>query len=143
MKSIKWLCCCLLLLAGRSTYAQQEGYQLREGVHNLTLQWVGWDHPGKVQIHKKGAVYTVKGEQRGKDNVGFVTIDGTLKVVSAKELLFEGTIQTMDSTINQGKVCEKKGTYHFVSKGTRKYWRLQEMNSCEGNNVVDYVDIYF
>jgi hypothetical protein len=26
--------------------------------------------------------------------------------------------------------------------GNRKYWRLQEKQSCEGENTVDYVDIY-
>jgi hypothetical protein len=117
--------------------------QLREGAHNLTLQWVGWDKPGKAQVHKNtDGTYSIEGEQKGKD--GFVTIKGTLKQgASDKELIFDGDIKTMEKTINNGQVCEKHGTYHFLAKDKRKYWRLQEMDNCEGNNVVDYVDIYF
>ncbi|OMP74775.1 hypothetical protein, partial [[Flexibacter] sp. ATCC 35208] len=57
-------------------------------------------------------------------------------------MTFKGTIQTKYSGVNNGQVCEKTGTYHFLVKGERKYWRLQEMDNCEGNNVVDYVDIF-
>ena len=145
MKKIRLLLCSMLL-TGYGAYAQQTPptNQLREGTHNFTLQWIGWDNPGKVQIKKdKDGNYTVKGEQRDTQNGGFVTIDGVLKVVSPRELTFEGTIQTMDKSLNGGKVCDKTGTYHFLAKGARKYWRLQEMDNCEGNNVVDYVDIFF
>lgn len=127
----------LLLLSISGLHAQ-----LREGVHNFTCQWVSWDKPGKVQVHKQNdGTYTIEGEQRGKD--GFVTIKGTLKVDNDKELLFTGTIQTQSKGINNDQVCDKTGTYHFLTKDKRKYWRLQEMDNCEGNNVVDYVDIYF
>ncbi|MCW3465071.1 hypothetical protein [Chitinophaga nivalis] len=139
---------CVILMGSIATYAQQTKepapFVLREGKHNLTLQWVSWNQPGKAVIKKKkDGTYSIQGEQRGADNAGFVTIDGVLKVVSAKELEFEGTIRTKDNSINGGEVCEKKGTYHFLAKGARKYWRLQEMENCEGNNVVDYVDIFF
>lgn len=132
-----------LSLAFTSSFAQQSGKQLREGIHNLTLQWISWDKPGKVHIKKQpDGTYTVKGEQRG-DNGDFVTIDGTLTVVTFSELTFNGKIQTKYNNVNNGEVCDKTGTYHFLAKGARKYWRLQEMDNCEGNNVVDYVDIYF
>ncbi|MBC9934487.1 hypothetical protein [Chitinophaga qingshengii] len=133
------------MLTGYTTYAQQPAANtLREGKHNLTLQWVSWERPGKVMISKqKDGTYSVKGEQRDEKTGDFVTIDGALTVVSPKELTFNGTIRTQYSNVNQGKVCEKTGTYHFLAKGARKYWRLQEMDNCEGNNVVDYVDIYF
>lgn len=144
----KFFGACLLtaaLLAGYASYAQQPAANtLREGKHDLTLQWISWDRPGKVMIKKqKDGTYTVKGEQRDAKSGDFVTIDGTLTADSPKELTFNGIIRTQYSNVNGGKVCEKNGTYHFVSKGARKYWRLQEMDNCEGNNVVDYVDIYF
>ncbi len=143
MKKIKWLCLCMALLTGYHSFAQEKApFRLREGKHNFTLQWVGWHNPGKVLISKRSdGLFNVKGEQRSSE--GFVTIDGTLKVLSPQELLFEGTIQTMEKSLNKGEVCEKKGVYHFLAKGARKYWRLQEMDNCEGNNVVDYVDIFF
>ncbi|KAA2238998.1 hypothetical protein F0L74_22555 [Chitinophaga agrisoli] len=136
-----------LLLGAIASHAQPKATdpkQLREGAHNFSLQWIGWENPGKVQItHKSGDLYFVTGEQRSADKADFVTISGTLKVLSAQELLFEGTIQTRYSDINNGQVCDKTGTYHFLAKGERKYWRLQEMDNCGGNSVVDYVDIFF
>lgn len=132
-----------LSLVCSAIFAQQAPRQLREGVHNFTLQWISWDKPGKVQIKKqKDGTYTVKGEQRGEDG-DFVTIDGILTVVTFAEMTFTGKIQTRYANINKGEVCDKTGTYHFLAKGARKYWRLQEMDNCEGNNVVDYVDIFF
>ncbi|WP_212005230.1 hypothetical protein [Chitinophaga sp. HK235] len=135
----------IVILTGYSTYAQQPAANTpREGKHNFTLQWISWDKPGKVMItKKKDGTYSIKGEQRDAATGDFVTIDGSLIVVSLRELTFEGNIQTRYSNVNAGKVCDKTGTYHFLAKGTRKYWRLQEMDNCEGNNVVDYVDIFF
>ncbi|PWV47622.1 hypothetical protein [Chitinophaga sp. S165] len=137
------LIACLIFVSVCPVYAQKKTIPaLREGTHNFTLQWISWDKPGKVQIRKQSKdTYTVKGEQR--DAKSFVTIDGTLKVVSPAELLFTGTIKSLYASINEGNVCERTGTYHFLAKGARKYWRLQEMDNCEGNNVVDYIDIYF
>jgi len=143
MKRIILLSTLILSLVFTNSHAQQPVKQLREGTHNFTLQWISWDKPGKAQIKKQAdGTYTVKGEQRGADG-DFVTIDGTLTVVTFAEMTFSGTIKTKYSNVNGGEVCEKTGTYHFLAKGTRKYWRLQEMDNCEGNNVVDYVDIFF
>ncbi|WP_291906762.1 hypothetical protein [Chitinophaga sp. CB10] len=133
------------LLAGSYTFAQSApGKTLTPGKHNFTLQWISWDVPGKVNIVKNAdGTFAIKGEQYSDDKKDFVTIDGTITQTSPAELVFTGTIRTRYSNVNNGEVCEKKGTYHFLSKGARKYWRLQEMDNCEGNNVVDYVDIFF
>jgi len=121
----------------------QDARKLREGSHNLTLQWISWDKPGKAQIKKNSdGTFSINGKQTGEKG-DFVTIEGTLTVVTFAEMTFKGTIQTKYSGVNNGEVCEKTGTYHFLVKGARKYWRLQEMDNCEGNNVVDYVDIFF
>jgi len=45
--------------------------------------------------------------------------------------------------LNNGEECVREGEYNFKATGKRQYWRLQEMDNCEGGNVVDYVDIYF
>lgn len=134
----------IVILAGlvQSGFAQDKR-QLREGTHNFTLQWISWDQPGKVQIKKNSdGTYQVTGKQTGKGG-DFVTIDGTLTVVTFSEMTFKGKIETKASGVNNGEICTKNGTYHFLAKGARKYWRLQEMENCEGNNVVDYVDIFF
>ncbi|SDG57873.1 hypothetical protein [Chitinophaga filiformis] len=145
MKRISSLLLVFILTCTYSAYAQKKTTPtFREGTHNFTLQWISWDKPGKVQIRKKNkSTYTIKGEQRDAQSKSFVTIDGTLKVVSSSELVFTGTIKSLYESINEGNVCERTGTYHFLAKGARKYWRLQEMENCEGNNVTDYIDIYF
>jgi hypothetical protein len=121
----------------------QDTRKLREGTHNFTLQWISWDQPGKAQIKKNSdGTYSITGKQTNKEG-DLVTIDGTLTVVTFSEMTFKGKIETKYSNVNDGKVCVKDGTYHFLAKGARKYWRLQEMDNCEGNNVVDYVDIFF
>jgi hypothetical protein len=132
-----------------ASHAQQKTAStdvLREGAHMFSVQWISWDNlkqAGTAQIHKKeGDLYNITGQQGSKDGLSFVTIDGTLQVTSPTELLFKGTIRTQVSDENQGKVCEKTGTYHFLSTQGRKYWRLQEMNNCD-NASVDYVDIFF
>ena len=54
---------------------------------------------------------------------------------------FTGRIESSVSYIQNGLPCIKEGNYTFKSTQGRKYWRLQEMDGCEG--VTDYVDIYF
>src|SRR5262245_20560326 len=136
---MKNLICFILVIVGQQAMAQ-----LREGKHNLTLQWIGWDRPGKIDIKKNtDGTYAVEGRQVGNDKYSFLTVIGNVKVVSAQELLFDGTIITKVKNLYEGKECVKKGQFHFVAKGARQYWRLQEMENCEKNNVVDYVDIYF
>lgn len=116
---------------------------IRLGRHDFTLHWISWDRPGKVNIEAaKDGWHPVKGSQR--DSRGnFVTIEGELMVISPLELRFRGNIQSKVETVNNGDTCTRTGEKQFLSTRNRKYWRLQEMDNCEGNRVVDYVDIYF
>lgn len=112
------------------------------GTHNLTLHWIGWDQPGKAVIKKvKGDEYIIKGSHiKGQEKL---EIDGTLKMIDPLKLEFDGTILTKSKIVNNFEPCEKKGKQIFLSTRDRKYWRLQNMENCEGGRVVDYVDIYF
>ena len=72
----------------------------------------------------------------------FVTLTGDLRVVNAKEFTVTGELVTRVHHINNGNACPRSGTFTFKAKGTRKYWRMQEMdNPCD--NAADYVDVYF
>jgi hypothetical protein len=114
------------------------------GTHPLTLQWISWDKPGYVHIKPAtGDWYPIEGEQKSATGNNYVRIEGKIKPVSEKELLFEGRIETLVESINGGKPCLKKGEQIFLSTKGRKYWRMQNMLNCEGNRVTDYVDIYF
>lgn len=113
------------------------------GQHGITLQWISWDYRGTVKITEEDKVLKIKGIQRSRDNhTDSVSINGTLEIISDKEIQFTGKIITTVSFNNGGKPCEKEGTYTFKKTGNRRYWRLQEMKNCDGV-VVDYVDLYF
>lgn len=107
------------------------------GRHGLTLQWISWEQPGTVTFKKTGTdTYKISGKQAIKKQ--YVTVDGTVKRISDTQLEFDGTIVTF--TDLDGK-CVKEGKQTFLSTQDRKYWRLQNMQNCNG--AVDYVDIYF
>ena len=112
------------------------------GKHKLSLQWISWDYFGSALVKKSKGVYSIKGEQKGRETNDFVRLDGQITSISAKEFIFSGTVLTQVSHINGGKPCERKGEMTFRITGKRKYWRMQQIdNPCEA--VADYVDIYF
>ena len=113
------------------------------GKHMFALQWISWEDFGTCTITKdnKGLLHC-KGEQRSKENGDYLKIDGTITIINAKHLRFNGTISCFVSRLNNGKVYKRNGTFNFKARGQRKYWRLQEME--RSNDVcVDYVDIFF
>lgn len=119
-------------------------HPIRLGAHNLTLQWISWDEPGKAEVTFEGGNrYRIVGEQRSKENDDYLTIDGTLIPQDERTFQFEGRIAYQVSHNNGGEVCVKEGPLHFKASGKRKYWRLQEKTNCEGGMLTDYVDIYF
>lgn len=112
------------------------------GRHKVSLQWISWDYFGAANVTQKSGVYYLKGEQKQRKGTDFVKIDGVITQIDAREFKFNGSITTQVSHINNGEACERTGEMTFKITGTRKYWRLQEMNNpCDG--VTDYVDIYF
>ena len=112
------------------------------GAHRLSLQWVSWNYFGKATVTERNGTLFIKGEQRGRGNDDYVTIDGVITRVDAKEFTFEGDIVMRVSHINKGEPCKRTGGMTFRITGNRKYWRLQQMdNPCD--EATDYVDIYF
>jgi hypothetical protein len=111
------------------------------GKHLLTLHWISWERPGSAMITAaENGWYTIKGRQNGKEGI-YLRIEGKVKPLNERELEFDGTIEHNVHS-NLGKPCVKTGTQLFKATGTRKYWRLQSMLSCDGTTT-DYVDIYF
>ena len=112
------------------------------GVHLLSLQWISWDHFGKVTIEKaENGKYRCVGEQKAKGSSDYLRLDGYITIVSEKHLIFHGSIRSKVSYLNNGKEYCRNGTFHFKATSGRKYWREQSMKGPEG--VTDYVDIYF
>ncbi|MCU0393335.1 MAG: hypothetical protein MUE81_19660 [Thermoflexibacter sp.] len=113
------------------------------GQHGITLQWISWEYRGSVVIKEENKQLQIKGLQKSKENkTDSVSIDGVLEIISDKEMQFTGKIITTISYNNNGKPCEREGTFTFKKTGNRRYWRLQEMKNCDGV-VVDYIDLYF
>jgi serine/threonine protein kinase len=117
------------------------------GRHKLSLQWISWTYFGYVDFVKTDLnTYSISGYQDGNKSKGecdgcYLKINGVIKKITDKELQFNGRIESSVNHIQNGLPCIKEGTYTFKSTQGRRYWRLQEMDGCEG--VTDYVDIYF
>lgn len=112
------------------------------GRHKLSLQWISWDYFGAATISQRGGVFYLKGEQKSRKDKDFVRVDGRITEINARDFRFDGTIVTQVSHINGGAPCERTGEMTFKITGSRKYWRLQEMdNPCD--TAADYVDIFF
>ena len=60
--------------------------------------------------------------------------------ISPTSFTFRGHIAITD-TPDPGRNCVRDGEYEFRITQNRRYWRLQQMEVCDG--LTDYVDIYF
>lgn len=128
----------------RTTVRDRKAKQMLLGRHKISLQWISWDYFGTaIATERRGVVY-LKGRQdgRGQSKGDYVMVDGIVTEIDARQFTFDGTVITKISHINGGEPCERKGILNFRVTGTRKYWRLQQMdNPCD--QATDYVDIYF
>jgi hypothetical protein len=142
---IFWIVLIFTILNANSQSIKTDDFLEKDlvGEHALTLQWLGWETPGSVEIFKENSLIICQGEQFSKEDLeDFLKIDGRLEIVNDKELIFHGTIITKVNYLNNGNDCVREGVFHFKASGSRKYWRMQEMDSpCDDS--VDYVDIYF
>lgn len=124
------------------------------GKHMLTLQWISWESYGTVVIKKEAdGTLSCRGEQRARncrkgveqgniDNDDYVMLNGTIDIIDANHLIFNGEIREKVYHINNGEEVLRSGTYNFVTKEKRKYWRMQEIEN-PIDNCADYIDIYF
>ncbi len=121
--------------------------QLVPGNHVLTLQWLqNHQGVGKAKIFKKDGKILLEGyqEENYEGNLNYMTIKGTIKVISPRELEFEGKIVTRINYINDGLQHERNGKFLLKAWGKRQYWRMQKMTQPDKEHTVtDYIDIYF
>lgn len=139
MKFSVWIA---FLLAIHINAKSKEAIKVREGLHELSLQWIE-SKPGKINFKKISEdTFEVKGEQKNSNTGDFVSIIGTMKVRNPRELEFVGQIQTKVSYIFGGNICLRNQVQIFKAHGKRNYWRMQNKLNCDGV-VTDYIDIYF
>jgi hypothetical protein len=110
--------------------------------HNggLTLQWISWDYRGRVLVSERDGLVHLSGSQAARDGAGRLQLDGDVIEIGERSFTLRGRIAITD-TPDPGRNCLRDGTYEFRITGRRRYWRLQQMEQCDG--LTDYVDIYF
>ena len=129
-------------LAQRTVVNNARAKSMLLGKHRLSLQWISWDYFGTATVTERGGVLYVKGEQKQRGGSDYLRINGKITEINARDFKFDGTIVTQVGSIAGGKACTREGAMTFKITGTRRYWRLAEMdNPCEA--VTDYVDIFF
>jgi hypothetical protein len=104
----------------------------------VTLQWIGWERRGRLAVTERNGRVHLSGGQTG--NGGRLTIDGDVAGIASDSFTFRGRIVIAD-TPDRGRNCVRDGVMEFRVTGRRRYWRLQQMEECDG--LTDYVDIYF
>jgi len=106
----------------------------------ITLQWISWDHRGRVRVSEAAGRIHLSGAQNARGGAGRLRLDGDMVEIGSTSFTFRGRIAIAD-TPDPGRDCLRDGTYEFRITGRRRYWRLQQMEQCDG--LTDYVDIYF
>ena len=106
----------------------------------ITLQWISFESParGHVYVTERGGLVHLRGSQSG--NGGRLELEGDVLSIDAASFTFRGRISIVD-TPDRGRNCLRDGTYEFRVTQRRRYWRLQQMEACDG--LTDYVDIYY
>ena len=106
----------------------------------ITLQWISWDYRGRVRVREAAGRVHLSGAQRARGGAGRLELDGDVIEIGRDSFTFRGHIGITD-TPDPGRACMRNGEFEFRITGRRRYWRLQQMEQCDG--LTDYVDIYF
>lgn len=108
----------------------------------ITLQWISFENPGRGHViaQMNGGLLHLNGYQQARNGRGRVTLDGDVVRINPRSFFFRGRIVITDAP-DVGRNCVREGLYEFRATGQRRYWRLQNIEACDG--LADYVDIYF
>lgn len=110
------------------------------GKHMFSLQWISWEQFGSAVVTRGKQGLEIDARQELDSD--FVTLKGTIEIIDEKAFNFTGEVVTRVHHINNGIACKRDGTFEFRATGTRKYWRMQQMeNPCDP--VTDYIDVFF
>lgn len=126
----------------KTVVSNQSAAEKLLGEHFFALQWISWEHYGRVSVTTNQGVWEIKGRQDSQENNDFITIDGVITEVNKLDFGFSGTIITKVSQINKGLPVTRSGAMTFSISGKRQYWRLKEMQNPAGIET-DYVDVFF
>ncbi|WP_395614279.1 hypothetical protein [Allosphingosinicella sp.] len=108
----------------------------------ITLQWISFHQGGRghVTVTERNGLIHLRGSQTQNDSAGRVDLDGDVLAIGPRSFTFRGRI-SIENAPDPDRECLRDGTYEFRATGTRRYWRLQNIEACDG--LADYVDIYY
>lgn len=108
----------------------------------ITLQWISFESPrrGHVRVTERNGLVHLSGRQLQANGAGRLELDGDVVRIGARSFTFRGRI-AIENAPDPGRECYRNGVYEFRVTQNRRYWRLQQMEVCDG--LTDYVDIYF
>jgi hypothetical protein len=106
----------------------------------ITLQWISFESParGHVRVTERNGLVHLRGSQSGGG--GELTLDGDVISIDSTSFTFRGEISIVGAP-DAERNCLRDGIFEFRVTQRRRYWRLQQMEACDG--LTDYVDIYF
>lgn len=111
-----------------------------ETVQGITLQWIGWEQRGQVNIRiDDDGIWWLTGEQKSHGSAG-LKVEGHITEIGEDYFLLDGQI-TIIGAPDGNRMCDANKLWRFAVTQGRKYYRLREFEWCDG--LTDYVDIYF
>ncbi|NMK44755.1 hypothetical protein [Achromobacter sp. Bel] len=116
----------------------QAAYERLLNNSGVSVQWLWSADRGHLTAKDENDVVRIDGTQANFE--GTLKIKGEIVSIDSDRFVFRGTILILDAP-DKGRRCERTGDYEFRATGKRKYWRLQQMESC--GRLTDYVDIYY
>ncbi|WP_143277596.1 hypothetical protein [Bordetella genomosp. 10] len=122
----------------KTVIQNQAAYERLMNNSGITVQWLWHADRGHLKARDVNDVVSIEGTQSNYE--GTLKIKGDVVAISADRFRFRGTILIVDAP-DKGRNCERTGDFDFRISGKRKYWRLQQMEFCDG--LTDYVDVYF
>lgn len=107
----------------------------------ITLQWISFEtaQRGHVRVTERHGRVHLSGRQAGRGGA-LIDVEGDVLAIGSRSFTFRGVIR-IENAPDPGRECVRDGTYEFRATGRRRYWRLQNIEACDG--LADYVDIYF
>ncbi|AZS82657.1 hypothetical protein ELS24_17640 [Achromobacter spanius] len=116
----------------------QTAYERLMNNSGVSVQWLWSAERGHLNAKDVNDVVRIDGTQANFE--GTLKINGEIVSIDKDRFTFRGTILILDAP-DKGRRCERTGDYEFRATGKRKYWRLQQMESCD--RLTDYVDIFY
>ncbi|MDR1462778.1 MAG: hypothetical protein LBI68_06545 [Azoarcus sp.] len=92
------------------------------------MQWISWEKFGTALVTRKDDTLYMDARQEldGK----YITAQGTIRIVNAREFILKGEIVMKADHFNDRQLCERKGEFHF------KPWGHADIGECRKVSIL-------